>query len=149
VAACPRISASTVWKRMSAAKCFFDTNLLLYLFSAIPEKADKAEELLAEGGFASVQVLNEFASVARRKMHMSYAEISESLQTLMSCLQVMPMTIETHRLGISIAERYGFSVYDSMIVASAMEAGCDQLLTEDLQHSQCIGESLQVINPFT
>ncbi len=133
---------------MSAAKRFFDTNLLLYLFSASAAKADAVEELLAEGGFASVQVLNEFAAVARRKLKMSYAEIAESLDTLCSILQVMPLTLETHRQGMDIAERYGFSVYDSMIIASALEAGCDQLLTEDLQHSQRIGESLQVINPF-
>lgn len=133
---------------MSAAKRFFDTNLLLYLFSASAAKAEAVEELLAEGGFASVQVLNEFAAVARRKLKMSYAEIAESLDTLCSILQVMPLTLETHRQGMDIAERYGFSVYDSMIIASALEAGCDQLLTEDLQHSQRIGESLQVINPF-
>ncbi len=134
---------------MSVAKRFFDTNLLLYLFSASQTKADAVEELLAEGGFASVQVLNEFAAVARRKLEMSYAEIGESLDTLTSILQVMPLTLDTHRQGMGIAERYGFSVYDSMIVASAMQAGCDQLLTEDLQHSQRIGDSLQVINPFS
>ena len=133
---------------MSAAKRFFDTNLLLYLFSTSPDKADAVEELLAEGGSASVQVLNEFAAVARRKMKMSYAEISESLETLTSVLQVMPLTLDTHRRGLDIAVRYGFSVYDSMIVASALEAGCEQLLTEDLQHSQRIGESLRIVNPF-
>ena len=134
---------------MNAAKRFFDTNLLLYLFSASAAKADAVEELLAEGGIASVQVLNEFAAVARRKLKMSFAEISESLDTLTSVLQVIPLTLDTHRRGLEIAKRYGFSVYDSMIVASALEAGCNQLLTEDLQHSQRIGDSLRVINPFT
>lgn len=133
---------------MSAAKRFFDTNLLLYLFSASAAKADAVEELLAEGGLASVQVLNEFAAVARRKLKMSFTEISESLDALTGILQITPLTLDTHRLGLEIAQRYGFSVYDSMIVASALEAGCDQLLTEDLQHSQRIGDSLRVINPF-
>ena len=141
-------SASTDWKLMSAAKRFFDTNLLLYLFSASPGKADAVEELLAQGGFASVQVLNEFAAVARRKMKMSFADISESLDALTSILQVVPLTLDTHRQGLAIAERYGFSVYDSMIVAAALEAGCDQLFTEDLQHSQKIANSLRVVNPF-
>lgn len=133
---------------MSVANRFFDTNLLLYLFSESQAKADAVEELLAEGGFASVQVLNEFAAVARRKLQMSYAEITESLDTLTSILQVIPLTLETHRQGLVIAERYGFSVYDSMIVAAAVEAGCDELLTEDLQHLQRIGDSLRVVNPF-
>lgn len=133
---------------MNAVKRFFDTNLLLYLYSASADKADSVEELLAEGGFASVQVLNEFAAVARRKLKMSFTEIGESLDTLTSILQVIPLTLGIHRRGLDIAGRYGFSVYDSMIVAAAIEAGCDQLLTEDLQHSQRIGDSLQVVNPF-
>ena len=126
----------------------FDTNLLLYLFSSSPEKADTVETLLSEGGTISVQVLNEFAAVARRKLQMTFAEISETADTLTQTLKVVPLTLETHRRGLQLAERYGYSVYDAMILAAALESGCKQLLTEDLQHQQRVESTLDIVNPF-
>ena len=64
---------------MSAAEVFFDTNVVLYLLSEDAGKADRAEELLASGGRISVQVLNEFATVASRKLSMGWPEIGEIL----------------------------------------------------------------------
>lgn len=104
---------------MTATNRFFDTNLLLYLFSSSPEKADTVETLLSEGGTISVQVLNEFAAVARRKLQMTFAEISEIADTLTQTLKVVPLTLEIHRRGLQLAERYGYSVYDAMILAAA------------------------------
>ncbi len=133
---------------MSAAERFFDTNLLLYLFSSSVEKADRAEELLSGGGTISVQVLNEFAAVARRKLQMAYPEIREALDALTGFLTVVPLTIDIHQRGMGIAERYGFSVYDAQIVAAAIDAGCRTLFTEDMQHLQQIDDQLVIINPF-
>lgn len=133
---------------MTAAHRFFDTNLLLYLFSSSPEKADTVETLLSEGGTISVQVLNEFAAVARRKLQMTFAEISETVDTLTQTLKVVPLTLDVHRRGLQLAERYGYSVYDAMILAAALESGCKQLLTEDLQHQQRVESMLEIINPF-
>jgi predicted nucleic acid-binding protein len=61
---------------------FFDTNVLPYLLSGDASKADRAEALVAAGGIISVQVLNEFASVASRKLGMSWPEILEVLETI-------------------------------------------------------------------
>ncbi len=133
---------------MTATNRFFDTNLLLYLFSSSPEKADTVETLLSEGGTISVQVLNEFAAVARRKLQMTFAEISETADTLIQTLKVVPLTLEIHRRGLQLAERYGYSVYDAMILAAALESGCKQLLTEDLQHQQRVESMLDIVNPF-
>ncbi len=133
---------------MSAAERFFDTNLLLYLFSSSVEKADRAEELLSGGGTISVQVLNEFGAVARRKLQMAYPEIREALDALTGFLTVVPLTIDIHQRGMGIAERYGFSVYDAQIVAAAIDAGCRTLFTEDMQHLQQIDDQLVIINPF-
>jgi predicted nucleic acid-binding protein len=133
---------------MTATNRFFDTNLLLYLFSSSPEKADTVETLLSEGGTISVQVLNEFAAVARRKLQMTFAEISETADTLTQTLKVVPLTLEIHRRGLQLAERYGYSVYDAMILAAALESGCKQLLTEDLQHQQRVESTLDIVNPF-
>ena len=132
---------------MSEADSFFDTNVLLYLLSKDAAKADRAEALLASGGVVSVQVLNEFASVASRKLAMTIAEIREILSTIRAACAVMPLDIETHDLGLDIAERHRFSIYDALIVAAAVRAGCAILYTEDLQQGQVI-EKLQIRNQF-
>jgi predicted nucleic acid-binding protein len=127
---------------------FFDTNVLVYLASGDVAKADRAEATLAKGGSISVQVLNELANVARRKMQMSWDETHSLLNTLRSLLTVHPFSIETHGAGLRIAERYGLSIYDSMIAASALHAGCDTLWSEDMQHGMKLDEGLRIANPF-
>jgi len=132
---------------MSAADCFFDTNILLYLLSEDAAKADLAEALLATGGVVSVQVLNEFASVATRKLAMTIPEIREILSTIRAICIVRSLDIETHDLGLEMAERYGFSIYDGLIVAAAVRAGSAILYTEDLQQGQVI-DQVTIQNPF-
>jgi predicted nucleic acid-binding protein len=133
---------------MKTDRPFFDTNVLLYLLSEDNAKADRAEAIIASGGTISVQVLNEFASVASRKLGMSYAEIRDMLGTVRAVCQAQALTVDTHDRGLDIAERFGFSLYDSMIVSSAVESGCSVLYSEDMQHSQQIDGQLVVINPF-
>jgi predicted nucleic acid-binding protein len=133
---------------MSGAERFLDTNVLLYLLSGDEARADRAEVEVGAGGVVSVQVLNEFASVASRKLGMSIREIREVLTTIRSVCSVVPLSEETHDLGLSIAERYGLSVYDSMIAASAVLAGCNTLLTEDMQDGQAFEGGLGIRNPF-
>jgi len=133
---------------MSAAgKAFFDTNCLLYLLSADTGKAQRAEELVADGGVISIQVLNEFASVALRKLGMTIPEIQECLEPIRHVCVIEPVTLETHLRGLELAQRYGFSIYDSMIVAAALLAGCEILYSEDWQDGQRI-EGLRISNPF-
>jgi predicted nucleic acid-binding protein len=133
---------------MKTGKPFFDTNVLLYLLSEDNRKADRAEAIIAEGGVISVQVLNEFTSVAFRKLGMSYAEIRDVLATVRAVCQSQALTVNTHERGLDIAERFDFSLYDSMIVSSAVESGCTVLYSEDMQHGQEVGGQLVVINPF-
>src|SRR5271154_3821904 len=122
---------------MSAGKPFFDTNVLLYLLSA-DSKADKAEALLAVGGVVSVQVLNEFVSVAFRKLKMTWPEIREILATIRAICEVFPLTVEIHETGLAIAERYGLSIYDSLILAAAVKAECRIVYSEDMQDGQVL-----------
>lgn len=127
---------------------FFDTNVLLYLASGDAKKADQAEAAIAAGGSISVQVLNEFANVARRKMRLSWIETHAFLDLLRNLLTVHPLTLDAHDMGLRIAERYGFSTYGAMIAASALHAGCDTLWSEDMQHGMVLDEGLRIINPF-
>ncbi len=127
---------------------FFDTNVLIYLTSGDATKADRAEATLARGGAISVQVLNELANVARRKMQMSWDDTHAFLNMLRGLLTVYPLTVESHETGLRLAERYGMSTYDAMIAASALDAGCDTLWSEDMQHGMVLEEGLRIVNPF-
>lgn len=127
---------------------FFDSNVLLYFASSDPIKADQAEAVMRQGGVVSVQVLNEIASVARRKMKLSWAETHDVLMLVRAQFDVQPLTLETHELGMQVAERHRLSVYDGMIVASALLAGCDELLSEDMHDGLVVEGRLTIRNPF-
>ena len=133
---------------MSGAEAFFDTNIVLYLLSADQAKADRAEELIAQGGVISVQVLNEFAAVASRKLGMSWPEIRDVLAQVRAVCAVEPVSVETHDRGLLVAERYGASTYDAMIVAAALCAGCKTLYSEDMQDGLVVDRQLIIRNPF-
>ncbi|MDH3642115.1 MAG: PIN domain-containing protein, partial [Gammaproteobacteria bacterium] len=128
---------------------FFDTNVLLYLISADAAKSSAAEALLIRGGVISVQVLNEFASVASRKSKMAYTEIQDVLSVVRHFCRIEPLTLETHDLGLAYFGRFGYSIYDAMILAAATLADCDELLSEDLHADQAISGDLVIRNPFT
>jgi predicted nucleic acid-binding protein len=127
---------------------FFDTNVLVYIASGDPLKADRAEAIIADGGVISVQVLNELTNVARRKMRMTWPDIHIFLSMLRGLLSVRPVTIQTHETGLELAERYNLSIYDAMIAASALHADCDTMWSEDMQSGMVLGDSLRIINPF-
>jgi predicted nucleic acid-binding protein len=133
---------------MSAAERFFDTNVILYLLSGDEARADRAEKELTAGGVVSVQVLNEFASVASRKLEMSIGEIREVLATIRAVCAIVPVSEETHDLGLQLAEKHGLSVYDAMIVAAALLAGCKTVMSEDMRDGQVFEGRLKVRNPF-
>jgi predicted nucleic acid-binding protein len=134
---------------MSAVDAFFDTSVLLYLLSSDAAKSDRVETLLADRGTISVQVLNEFAAVAIRKLKMPLPEVREVLDTIRAVCDVETVTIETHDRALAVVERYGFSLYDSLLIAAALIADCKVLYSEDLQHGQLIDRQLRVVNPFS
>ena len=130
------------------ADSFFDSNILLYLAGSDDAKAQQAEELVDMGGFISVQVLNEIANVAQRKMNLEWVDTHILLDTLRDLLVVKPLTVDVHDTGLVVAERYRLSVYDAMIVAAALDAGCATLWSEDMQDGLMIDGRLQILNPF-
>lgn len=127
---------------------FFDTNVLIYMIGDDP-RATIAESLLDEGGVVSVQVLNEFVSVGRRRLGMTWDEVHEALAAIrVLCPEVVPVTIETHEAALEIASRSGYQIYDALIIAAALQAGCGVLYSEDLQSGQVIDSRLEILNPF-
>jgi predicted nucleic acid-binding protein len=131
-------------------RAFFDTNVFVYAIIQDDPRSNQAEELIAEGGSVSVQVLSEFAAVARRKTRMPWVEIRRALDGIKAlCPDPLPITLDTHREALAIAERYGYRIYDALIVASALEARCSILYSEDIQDGQVIDERLTIRNPFS
>ena len=126
---------------------FLDTNVLIYA-QGVGSKGEAARQTIFAGGVISVQVLNEFAAVLRRKFGFEWEVIAGAVADVRVALEpVRSIDVTIHTEAVSIARSHGFSFYDSLIVASALEAGCDRLLTEDLQAGQRIG-GLVVVNPF-
>ena len=132
----------------SAPHAFFDTNVLLYLLSSDARKADAAEHLVNLGGTMSVQVLNEFTQVARRRLQMPAVDVVSVLATLRRALRVEALTEATHDLGIEMSGKYSLSVYDAMIVASGLLCGAKTLYSEDMQSGLLVEKQLRIENPF-
>lgn len=133
---------------MSGAKRpFLDTNVVVYLMSGDAAKASKAESLVASGGVISVQVLNEFTSVARRKLSLSWAETGDVLEALKANLEIVPVTLGVHERAVALASAHELNIYDASIVAAALENNCEAVLSEDMQHGQKV-EGLRIHNPF-
>ena len=132
-----------------SGKVFFDTNVLLYAIGQHDARTPTAEALIARGGRISVQVLNELASVARRRLRMSWPEVTEALGAIrILCPSPLPITAEMHDAALRLAGQHGFHIYDALIVAAALEADCATLYTEDLQSGQVIDGRLTIQNPF-
>jgi predicted nucleic acid-binding protein len=129
-------------------RAFLDSNIILYAASMDASKAARAEALIESGGLISVQVLNEIASVARRKMALAWPEIHALLNTIRGLLEITPLTVETHLEGLAVSERYGLSVYDAMIVAAALEGGCEILWSEDMHDGLVVNGRLTIHDPF-
>ncbi len=128
---------------------FFDTNVILYAFREGDTRREVAENLLAAGGALSVQVLNEFVAVARRKLDKSWEEVRRALDILrVFCPEHVPLTVEIHGQAVHIAERYGYSIFDSLIIAAALHVGSRTLYSEDMRDGQTI-DGLTIRNPFT
>jgi predicted nucleic acid-binding protein len=127
---------------------FVDTNVVLYSLSDDPTKRRQALAILVNQPVLSVQVLSEAANVMRRKLEFAIPAIREVLLRWLHECRLHPLAPSTLLSALDVAARYGFSHYDSLIVAAALEAGCVTLYSEDMQHGQLIDQRLTVLNPF-
>jgi predicted nucleic acid-binding protein len=128
---------------------FFDTNVLLYAFRELDPRNQTARKLLGDGGVTGVQVLNEFVAIVRRKLGFSWKEVLESLAAIRTlCPSVTPLTLEIQERALRIAQRYGYHIFDALVIAAALDAGSSTLYTEDMQDGQRI-ETLTIRNPFS
>jgi predicted nucleic acid-binding protein len=133
---------------MNGDRAFFDTNVIVYAFADDESRTGIAEALLAKGGVVGVQTLNEFVAVAVRKLAMPWKGVLEALSALrVLCPSPVPLTVQTHDTALRITGRFGYHIYDSLVIAAALEARCTTLFSEDLNAGQVI-DGLTIRNPF-
>lgn len=131
-----------------ARGAFLDTNILICAYTEHAH-AETARFLAMEPYVISVQVLNEFANVGRRKLGLSWTNLDKILIKLADSAQlVLPLTLATHTAGRALAERYMLQLYDGVLLVSALEAGCEVLFSEDMQDGLVINGALAIRNPF-
>ena len=132
---------------------FIDTNVIIYLFDETSvEKSRTAEELIRQSlengsGCISYQVVQETLSIVTRKLKASPEEARQLLDNILEPLWRVNPSRALYRRGLELQSRYKYGFYDSLIIAAALDAGCEALYTEDLQHGQQI-EGLTIVNPF-
>ena len=129
-------------------RAFSDTNILLYAFSQ-DARRPRARAIVEMGGVISVQSLNEFVHVARRKLGFGWSEVRDAIAALLVYFpEVMSIDVELQRDALRLAERHMLSIYDAQIIAAALAAGCDLLYSEDMHHGLVVDGRLRIENPF-
>ena len=129
------------------SKPFIDSNIIIYLLSADTAKADRAESILSMGGIISVQVLNEVASVCRRKLKMPWVEVEALLLAVKTACEIMPLTVASHEKAVELSKRFELSLFDANIVATALISGAEVLFSEDM-HNKLLIDRILIQNPF-
>lgn len=137
-------------------RIFVDTNILVYLFdSGETVKHTKIKKVIEEKLkdsklFISAQVVNEFINIVTRKISspLPFEKLNEVIDFLNDIFIITPVNFNTIKSAISIKTGYNFSYWDSLIIASALENGCNLLFTEDLKHSMLIEKQLMILNPL-
>ena len=134
------------------AKVFFDTNVLIYLYSIDePEKQHKALQRIetTENRWISAQVLSELCNTLHRKFKLEYSAIAKVLTEIQASFQVITVQPDTIKQALDLARIYRYSYYDSLIIAAALEQSCNILYSEDMQNEQIIERHTLILNPFT
>jgi predicted nucleic acid-binding protein len=135
---------------MTESKCFFDTNLLVYLYSKEPKSAIVENFIHAHFGqiWLSIQVLNELYSVLTRKNLKTKEEAQIIINDLIESYKTYCIDEQCIKRAMALHIQYHFSYWDSLIMAAALEVGCTTLYSEDLQHNRLIEDRLIILNPF-
>ena len=132
----------------STVGAFLDTRVLIYAFTT-DRRAAAAQALLERGCVTSVQALNEFTNVSRRKLGMTWDEVRQALASIRTlCQAIAALDLGTHEEALRIAERHGYTIFDALIVAAALRARCAILYTEDMQDGTTLAGRLRIVDPF-
>jgi len=130
-------------------KFFLDTNVCIYAFDADSRKKEIALDLIISNqASVSTQVLMETSNVALKKLKFRNEELKMSIDYITIFCSLHIIELSTVRLAFQINQQYKYSLYDALIVASALESNCSILYSEDMQHGQLVSGRLNIVNPF-
>jgi predicted nucleic acid-binding protein len=131
-------------------KVFIDTNVLIYAYSETePDKKDITLNILENYHIVfSIQVINEFIWVMNKKYKIDFKILQALLDRFWEKFEVTLLQKTSIDQALSIAQRYKYSYWDSLILSSALENGCKVLYTEDMQDGQTIDGKIKIENPF-
>lgn len=138
-----------------ALRVFFDTNIVVYCFDSLePRKQTRAKDLLAHAlnsklGIVSYLVVQEFCNVAckSKRLQIPQERILAYVNLVLQPMNQVSSSPGLIEAALKLRSEYSFSFYDALIVASALQAKCQVIYSEDMQHLQRVG-SLQIVNPF-
>jgi predicted nucleic acid-binding protein len=134
---------------MNDKPIFLDSNIVIYALTSDDNKKQIALDLMyLEQAMISTQVLNECSNILRKKFSLSYTKIAEITDNYLDMVHVVEISVQTIQKAWKIGDKYRFSYYDSLIIASALENNCAVLYSEDMQNYQLIDNTMRIINPF-
>jgi predicted nucleic acid-binding protein len=129
-------------------RAFIDSNIVLYALGTDLLKKQAAWRILFQFPVISVQVLNECSNILIKKQKLDKSLIRGTLHDILQFVSVEAIGLPVVETAWALLDRYRFSYFDSLILASALTANCIVLYSEDLQHGQVIDGRLTIINPF-
>ena len=126
-----------------------DTNVVIHLHDVLnPPRQAVVEKLMAQKPLVSAQVVSEYFNVLQRRLHISKKEaLLMGIDVFADC-EIIPTTHATLANAARLLARYDFQLFDALIVAAALDAGCTVLYSVDFQHQQLIEGRLRLLNPF-
>ncbi len=131
-----------------SVKSFIDTNVLVYLLDTDLHKKNIALNLFKNTPTISLNVLNEYSNVCRKKFRRPISNIKSDIEILIQKVNLIIPDLHTVQHALELAEQLGYSHFDSLMLASALESDCTVFYSEDLQDGQLIKGSLRICNPF-
>ncbi len=133
---------------MRETKAFIDSNILICLFDGDLKRKSFTASLSKQGYTISTQVVNENVNVCLKKLKLSKAEAFSHGTFLINNFNLVAIGAITIQKAFDISLKYGYGFWDSLILSSAIENGCKEVYSEDMQHGQIIEKHLKIINPF-
>jgi len=126
-----------------------DTNILVYLYdNSNIDKRSVAKEIASNDFKISAQVISEYLNTLRRISNLTKQDLLTSAAELFSDCEIIPVLPSTLLLAADLVTQYKFQLFDSIIVASALQSNCDILYTEDMHHGLIVNSRLKIVNPF-
>jgi predicted nucleic acid-binding protein len=131
------------------SKFALDTNILVYNHDVNDDnKRAVSENLLRANPVISSQVVSEYLNYMRKEYKIEKRKLIRACAMWLKRCTVQPVCGSTIELASRLIDKYDFQLFDGIIVASALEANCDVLYSEDMQHGQVIEVSMKIINPY-